>query len=362
MRSILCRAAMICVILCNFASAEDANNTGVAAPKPFPWPKTTPQDAHERDFSLTYDRSDAPDTSTCGLKRVESYHLFPDGYGHALVNFMVDKPRRFLVDTGGIRSSVFSSIAADMKLTPVENEYIREVGVSGDVYKTAVDMPNYTIGVFSFPQAVFVVVPDEDWATKASVAGTLAPRTLMTFDVEFDFAHNAMNLFFPYHCPGKVVYWADQYAAIPFKLNDGHIEIDATLEGRRVTATLDTGAPTTMLSLTTAKRIFGLDGTSEGVSTVGNLRDGDKKDPIYSRYFNQLSVGGIEIKNPRIHLVPDHMSDATHGRAELPQLILGLHELVNLRFYIAYGERMIYVTSAGAGFTQSAAQPTNYKN
>jgi hypothetical protein len=122
------------------------------------------------------------------------------------------------------------------------------------------------------------------------------------------------------------------YASTPFVLDDnGHILVDMTLDGKPVTVGVDTGAPTSVMSLPAAQRLFGLGPESPGVEQDGSV--GDSTDPsqkVYQHRFGSLLVGGLEVKNPMIDLIPDNFVSASHGRAHLPDLILGLKQIANL--------------------------------
>jgi hypothetical protein len=87
-------------------------------------------------------------------------------------------------------------------------------------------------------------------------------------------------------------------------------------------------------------------------------------DPFLDGYlhsFSKLSVGGIDIKAPRLLLVPDVMnrnadrSPLARSRARrhndglvLPELTLGMDVLKNLRLYISFSEQALYVAPAAA--------------
>ncbi|HEY2067996.1 MAG TPA: aspartyl protease family protein [Rhizomicrobium sp.] len=286
----------------------------------------------------------------CGLKRVQSYPMQLDGENHIVVPVMLDKPRLLEVDIGGIRSMLYSSAAKEMKLGPPEIDAGSSVGIAGDSSNQLVIVPDLSFGIVTFHHASFTLIEDSRPLPLAdnAVAGVLGPSHLMTFDVEFDFGHSRLNLYAPDHCPGKVVYWAQNYVTVPFKLEGlVHIQFPMMLDGKSVSVTLDSGAPASVLNMTAAKELFGLDANSPGVEFAGYIND-EKRDELrfYRCRFKSLSMNGIEIRNPTVFLMPDRMAAQTDDRIHLPQMILGLREMVSLHLYIAYDERVIYATAA----------------
>ncbi len=293
----------------------------------------------------------------CGLKLVESYHMQLDGEDHPVVPVLLDKPRLLIVDTGGVRSTLYSSVAKEMNLAPPEDDSVGEIGVAGDVTDKVVTVPEMNFGLVRFHRATFGLVADSRPLPPADneIAGTLGPTHLMTFDNDFDFGHSRFNLFAPDHCPGKVVYWARDFVTVPFTLDGTHIRFAMTLDGKPVTATLDTGSPATFLNMDTAKELFGLEPSSSGVDQAGHVAgQNDDASRVFQHRFHSLSLDGIEVRDPLIYLLPDKVAERTLDRRHLDQLILGLREISQLHIYVAYKERVLYVTAWDATMPKTA--------
>jgi hypothetical protein len=187
-------------------------------------------------------------------------------------------------------------------------------------------------------------------------AGIIAPDFLQHFDVDFDFAVNKLNLISQDHCEGKVVYWhAPAVAVVPMQLDrGGHVTFRMVLDGRRVSAMIDTGASDTLLNLNVARQAFKIDANAPDLEKVGELQGGYTAN-IYRRRFKTLTVEGVTINEPMITLLPDLMSKGSESprtgsliREEpgIPNLILGMPTLNKLHLYIAYQERKVYITAA----------------
>jgi hypothetical protein len=311
------------------------------------------------EFPLVATTPATPDVP-CGLKLVESYPMQLDGGNHIVVPVRLDKRRLMIVDTGGVRSTLYSSVAKEMNLAAPQDDFNEEVGVGGDVSNKLVHAPDLSFGIIQFHDATFNLIQDSRPLPLADneIAGTLGPSHLMTFDVDFDFNKGAFNLFAQDHCPGKAVYWARDYVSVPFTISGlSHIQFPMQLDGKPVTVTLDSGSPTSFLNFSDAKTLFGLDAKSPGVEFVGYIGGRHDDDARVYRYrFKHLSMQGIDIRNPMILLIPDQISASTGDRVHLDQMVLGLREMVHLHLYIAYGEHMLYATAADAALPAPEAQ------
>jgi predicted aspartyl protease len=297
----------------------------------------------------------------CTLKQVASLEMADRFPGRVVVTASVNgSPHSFMVDTGGLVTQLYDDVVQKLGLsTSTINPNVEIYDTSGNVSRRYVRVDNFALGPAHADNKVMVVKPrgpGED----LGIDGVIGPDVLEHFDVELDFADRKFNLISQDHCEGRVVYWAKSYTDADFTLSDDHVVIPMMLDGREVTATLDTGAPGTYLSEAAAHRLFGIDTTSPGME-----RDPDAppQSPYAYRYkFKSLSVGGLAVSNPLIGILPDLARQAFNRRhndkedfdpvtatqlRETP-VLLGMDVLSKLHLYIAYKERKLYITSAGA--------------
>ncbi len=246
-----------------------------------------------------------------------------------------------------------AAVARDMDLPIVTSNRDLEINIQGHAIREYTTVPSIVMGRAQFKDARFAVLPDDDpLILNGKVQGLLGPDMLGNFDVDLDFAHSEVHLFDRNHCVGKIPYWAPYYASAPFEFDgNGHILVDMTLDGKAVAVGIDTGAPTSVMSLSVAQRLFGLGPESAGVEAVGALGgSSDQSQKIYSHRFASLVIDGLEVKYPLVALIPDNIADESRGRAHLPDVILGLRELATLHLYIAYKEKTLYFTAANAEY------------
>jgi predicted aspartyl protease len=288
---------------------------------------------------------------------VAFFHMLDDGDGHIGVTAQIGgKSQLMIVDTGGATSTISSSVAHDLNLSIGGTLLGRDIDILGHATIGMVTVPSLVLGHARFNDVQLAVAcADDPLIGKGNAQGLLAPDILASFDVDFDFRHGEMQFLDQNHCAGKIPYWAPMYASVPFDFDrNGHILAGMTLDGKPLSVTIDTGAPTSVMSLVTAARLFDLNAQSPGVAPVGSPAETPDQQSFTYR-FKSLSVGGLEIRNPQVALVPDNFSRESHGRLKLPDLILGLRELARLHLYIAYREKTLYFTDVNAEYPNAEA-------
>jgi hypothetical protein len=204
------------------------------------------------------------------------------------------------------------------------------------------------------------IVMGEASAEELPYDGIFGSDFLTAYDVELDIPHGKMNLFTHDHCKGQVVYWTQDYVAVPFTLDASlHLIMTVTLDGQPVRAMLDTGAGPSILSAQTARRTFDFDPVAAGIEPDGEVMSGSGATLSYYKHrFADLDIGGVAFRNTELEIVADKLSRIIRdhqsvGALESEQnqatsLTIGLHHLSRIRAYIAYGERKLYISAADA--------------
>ncbi|HEX3487491.1 MAG TPA: retroviral-like aspartic protease family protein, partial [Micropepsaceae bacterium] len=309
----------------------------------------------------------------CGpLKRITTLDMMKLPSGRYAVSVEISgKQETLLLDTGGAFSQLSQKTVKDLNLPTTRSRDGKGlVDVSGATSDQQVRLPSITLGGLRQEGAYFFVSPQQPNAPQnvPEFAGILAADFLQNFDVDFDFDTGKLNLFSPDHCDGNVVYWrAATVAVVPFTFDaSGHINFRMDLDGKRVNATLDTGAARTTLNLDTAQREFGVDLNGPDVEKVGQLQGGFAAN-VYRRRFKTLGVDGVNVSNPVVILLPDLVSGRVRNTPaagslirdeKVPDMLVGMPTLSQLHLYIAYKERKLYMTASFAPPQPAqAAQP-----
>ncbi len=276
----------------------------------------------------------------CHLYRVASLDMEFVGSGVVVPAAIGDHPLHMMVDTGGYLTALTEDTAKSLGLSEQVHPESGMTIYGGIPLRHFVTVSDFTLGKMKARSLSYPLLPSG--FLPAGVDGLLAPDFLANFDLDFDFANGKVSLFSRDHCDGKVGWWTtpDQLTAIPIRREeDGvHISMHVMLDGKDVKALIDTGAARTIMSLETAKYMFGLkDSDLKDAPGVNNIQ-GAKKGA-----FKTLSFGNVEVNNPDITLIPDRGSE-TGSRG--PDMILGISILRQLHLYIAYGEKKLYLTAA----------------
>ncbi len=287
--------------------------------------------------------ADAP-VPTCQLPQIASLDMETEDSGVVTVPVTInDMSGRWLVDTGNVTSMVADTVARRLGLRRTLNPLggallggiaIREFATADTVTFAGMRASRVTLALA--PEAVL----------PSNTIGMLAPDVMRNYDIEFDFAAGKFNVFEPNSCPGHAVYWTHSvFAQVPIKLDAvGHITIPVTLDGKTLTAAVDTGAEGSIMSLDAARELFGIDAGNPALKSLGDQEiNGLARAAAYRYPFASLTLEGVAVGNPNITILKT--GGYHHG---LPDLVLGIETLRQLHMYIAYQEGAIYLTPAEA--------------
>jgi len=313
-------------------------------------------------------------------------------------------PKLMLLDTGSERTVITKTAADELHLSSRWTEtafYDAWAGKANHMasapFKLGALNGDVTFWMYSTAQA--------NQSHDPHVAGTLGYDVLMKFDVAIDFGAQTLTLFSPEHCEGKVVYWPERpVVAIPFRFKKvtlqrysplppmdkilfvfpislDHQEVKgllasgdeaSSIEQRKAVGKFDLmlGAPN-VPDVATAKKLFGYEVAPNQTHTSDymaqsplnppdNTAKRAKRDSTFTHRFGSVAFGNITVNNPEIHIVPDveihpdlQLKTGTlldrESRAEEKNeslIRLGINLLQHLRVYVAYRDRMIYVSPA----------------
>ncbi len=288
--------------------------------------------------------STAADADDCRLKLYSDIGFETASNGMALLPVSVNGQRRtFLIDTGAAASAISASTSVVLDLTPHKTGDVMELfgGVKMDQEVVADSFSVGKMNTLNFP---FILAPSD--AVSPVVDGLLGANVLHNYDVEFDFAKSRFKMFSPDHCDRNVVYWTSSgYARVPIVvMSQGHISVSVMLDGQPITAILDTGSETSVMSLERARAMFGFSQNDPRLKAREPAAfNGLPKSENYLFPFQTLTFEGVAVHSPDILLLP-----ARNMGRDPPPLLLGIGVLRQLHLYIAYKEQALYVTGAEA--------------
>ena len=199
--------------------------------------------------------------------------------------------------------------------------------------------------------------------------GMLGANLLEVSDMEIDLAHGKVSIFSTEGCgDSPLAYWAkgrDYYVADikplehanePLnKTNDVRTFLDIVINGKRVRALLDSGAPVTAISRDAAERI-GIDLNAPDVKTNISPRVGAKPIKTWTVNIDSFSIGNETIQHSQMQVVDETFGDHQIG------ILLGVDFLLAHHMYIANSQHKAYFTyNGGRVFTLAKAPSDNDK-
>jgi len=280
----------------------------------------------------------------CRLQIAASLPVTIEPSGHvAVMGAIGDRPLKLLVDTGGFMM-MRESIATELGIPFDVMKHWQRASVFGgiELHRDAV-VKDFRLGNLRASGVTFFLFPDDEGKVYGAPDGILGANVLATYDVDFDYAHAKLNLFLPHRCPGQAVYWTQSeelIAKVPIEIVGAQIHLPVAIEGKPVKAILDTGATDTVMDLESLLPEFGLKPDSPGMQRVGTA---DDPHPRYLYTFKTLNFGGVTVNNARVLFVSEETSHE-HGY----NMLIGEDILRQLHLYIAYKEKMLYITAASA--------------
>jgi predicted aspartyl protease len=256
-------------------------------------------------------------------------------------------PLKLVVDTGAERTVLTAGAARRVGGKPPEIQFRRSLsGVTGSLPGREVEFSGFTIGGVDIPWRRAMVVTIVMPTAFSAVDGVLGTDVLGKFDVDLDLPNRRMSLYEKGICTPD---WARSAAEIRIgrsAAND-HLFFPVQLDGRRITATIDSGAQRTTLSAATARAM----GVTEAMLAQDRAvrTSGFGGGQLASRLhrFASLTVGNITLNNPEIVV--------TALRLRGIDLILGMDFLRSRRLWLSYAGFRIFLADLSGGAASGTA-------
>ena len=262
-----------------------------------------------------------------------------------------DRSLRMLFDTGAAFTLIEGKVAEEAGLRLPARRTMRIAGLGGEADVFRVPLVPLALDRATLDQPFIFVTDPQKLLYQNQFDGLLGLATTGRFDIEIDLQALRINLFLADHCPGQVVYWADEYSTIPFKRSAQNlIEVAVKIDGETLRGIIDTGASHTSISWRAAHDDFKLTTSSPGVYSAGAARTADGRSLSAAQFtFDTLEVGELKVRHPVVRIIEQYsMNILTDLGMDdwAPQVVIGMDLLKHLRLYVANKERMIYFTVA----------------
>ena len=247
------------------------------------------------------------------------------------------KPASLLVNTG-IFSHLLTLTGARRHGLRLQNDGAVS-GISGYTLAYSATVEEFFIGPAGARRVGMKVLADH--AIPPAHDAMIGTNYLMQADLEVSLAQKRITLFKPANCDGRfLAYWDPQAVSIPFTMAPGYRpEFTVTLNGATLTASIDTSATASMVTLEAAKRI----GLKLDAPNVERIRDtagiGAATSASWSAVFDSLQIGTEKISSPRLNVVEA-------GKLQV-DLLLGADFLRAHRVLFAVSQERLYFSYVG---------------
>ena len=296
--------------------------------------------------------------------RIENNQLLVEGA-------LNGKPARVMLDTGAPRTQLNSATATRLNAARRDLKRDRMFGAGGESKVEIALLDEFR--VVDFKRAPWRMVISGDRNLGADVL--LGEDFLSLVDFEFDLEHNAVRLFQPENCDGrKLAYWASDEQSVgdvpidPIIASHPQIVLDVAINGKKISALLDSGAASSVLDKPAASRL-GATPETPGVTVVGQSSGvGGKILPVWSAPFQSFTIGTETAKDVRISF-SDLFRDANYSSlgSHIPtkvegsqQMLLGVDFLRSHRVLVSHSQKRMYFTHNG-GPVFASSRPVDAK-
>lgn len=261
---------------------------------------------------------------------------------------------RFIIDTGAFFNIMSSANASSLglKLEPAPMGY-RISGIGGSANVQQAHVKQFGILDTTLKNVDFIVGGTD------TGAGLLGALMLDFYDLEIDLAQGKMTMFKTDHCDKvSLAYWAKDGNYNVADIEPARSEFDrrtffsVTINGRKVRAVLDSGAPATLLSRDAAERA-GINLSAPDVKAgIGSYGIGAKKLKTWTVNIDSFSVGSETIQHSQMLVLDGRLGDNT-------DMLLGMDFLLAHRMFIANSKKKAYFTYNGGRVFALAAAPSD---
>jgi len=255
-----------------------------------------------------------------------------------------------LLDSGAFFSMLPESTVTQLNLKRRSlPDHIRIEGYAGRIDAGMTRVEKVKFGGIELKNVEFIVGGNE---INAGIKGVMGRNFLSIGDTEFDLAHGVVRLVFPKGDCAKadMAYWAGGAPVIEapldvsFRDDVGKVRVAVRLNGHKVRALLDTGAPSSAVNLLAARRAGVEMGDLKPIGTTGGAGEGRVRAWIGT--IASFELGGETIANNRLEVDDTEQIDEP--------MLIGLDYFLSHRIYVSRLQRKFYATyNGGPVFAQT---------
>lgn len=268
---------------------------------------------------------------------------------------------RFIADSGAFYSLISPSVAAQLKLplSPTPANFLMR-GIGGVATTSVTKVKAFGIAGSTVPDVTFLV-----GGSDTGRAGLLGQNVLGLFDTDFDLAAGMIRLIRTKDCGRtNLAYWAGSKPVqtlplIPVDARNPHVMAYVMVNGVKMRAVFDTGAPTSMLTTKAAARagVTPADPLARSIGIAAGLgRDVARS---WTAPFKSFAFADEQIQNIRLRIaeLPDVPFDMLIG----VDFFLSHHVFVSKstgRMFLTYNGGPVFAIRGDSPAAEAGQSPT----
>ncbi len=305
----------------------------------------------------------------CTLERIASLPVDVANNRPEVTGAYAGRPVEILIDTGAMLSFVTQSGAARLGLAVESAPGARIYGVGGAERVGTTWVSSLAFGQLRIRRVEMAVVRPPLAPGEAAPDFVIGEDVFTRYATELDFPDGKLRLWEPHGCrPEQLAYWTPNYSMA--KLVDASSDAPAIratllLDGKPVTATFDTGAPTSWIT----RRILDvMNIPTEAVDRHAGAIPGGNGRPIRSEMvtLGTLALGDNEtVRNVKLrvgHLFARDQRSVIGSRIpqriqNLPQMLIGSDFFRSHRVMVWYRAARMFFSYHGGPVFQAVAPP-----
>jgi len=254
------------------------------------------------------------------------------------------KDTSFWLDSGAFFSIMPKAKAIELNLELERAPYgLSMMGIGGEFDVDLTTIKSFGIVGHDLKNMQFMVGGSD------SGNGLIGRNILAMADTEFDLANGSVKIIKPLNCGDTpLINWAPgkPYFTVPLLTSansrDHQFRLPVAINGAKIVAEFDTGAPTSLLSRRAAERA-GINLSGPGVVASSGLTGfGRRTEKGWIAPVASVAIGDEEILRTKIEVIDDTIA----GDTDL-DMLLGADYILAHHIYVARGQRRIYFTYSG---------------
>lgn len=249
-------------------------------------------------------------------------------------------PADMLVDTGS-NATILTRTATERRGLSLRPTNGRAYGIGGAARIYSAAIKEFKAGPAAITNSRVRVLGD--FGTAPSFEAILGAPFLFQSDLEISLATKEIKFFKPSNCDDvNLAYWDENAVEIPFRWGSSgktNPEFKVLLNGKEVTAVIDSGAATTVMTRRAAEKA-GLKMNTPETGRAGEAGGvGTKRIARWNATLDKLQIGRETISNADVGVIDTNDLDV--------DLLLGADFLRSHRVMFAMSQRKLYFTYVG---------------